>query len=224
MDYLSKKKRFLGQIFVLTVHLGLLTLLANRFRHTAEGCHMIGHLSNLSYIDQTLKKFLSLSSNILSLFLSVNLYFTCNKMVSNQCFRNEIQGLLIVRPGHTSSWGLFYLLAIHILQLELWKELTKKFLESWSRQYFFQNKKRSAKSLSAETKKRLNTHEAVWGRTCLRRDHEAEHWSCGRPRIPLKKKKLERDEECEYVFLSSVSWKRQFDKKVRSNLAINRNN
>ena len=155
---------------------------------------MIGHLSNLSYIDQTLKKFLSLSSNILSLFLSVNLYSTCNKMVSNQCFRNEIQGLLIVRPGHTSSWGLFYLLAIHILQLELWKELTKKFLESWSRQYFFQNKKRSAKSLSAETKKRLNTHEAVWGRTCLRRDHEAEHWSCGRPRIPLKKK-LERDKE-----------------------------
>ena len=34
---------------------------------------------------------------------------------------------------------------------------------------------RKAKSTSRETKKRLNTHEEVWGRTCLRRDHEAEH-------------------------------------------------
>ena len=132
---LEQKNRFLGQIFALTVYFRLLTLVANR--HMAVGCHMIGHLSNLSYIDQTLKKFLSLSSNILSLFLSVNLYSTCIRSVRNSEMKNKV---VDNQTGSQFLLGSFLSAGHPQPPTRAVQGINKKFLESWSMQYFFKTR------------------------------------------------------------------------------------
>ena len=147
---LEQKKSIFGPNICTNGPFRITYVLANRLRHTTVACLMIGHLSDLFYIDQTLKKFLSLSSNILSLFLSVNLYSTCIRSVRNSEMKNKVV------DNQTGSHFLLesFLSAGHPQPpTRAVQGIKKKILEPWPRQYFYKIRVQKLKRNSILTKR-----------------------------------------------------------------------